>query len=270
MKRLKPYAKSVLPPSVWNRGKRWNARITGMVLGTVRPAVTCTAGDISFKVHASNELEWFRARTLATKEPETLSWLRSELRPSDVFYDVGANIGLYTIFANKVCPACKVYAFEPESQNYAALCSNFTINDFPEGPPVAICSAVGAQDSFGFLDIEDGRAGSAVHAFNGRARGPFSQGCLAFSIDSLVARFGLPGPTLIKIDTDGHESEVIAGADVQLRAGRIRSLLIELPAAAAESERWGRRFAALGYSVTARGLVSSFHTQNHIFSRTQS
>ena len=60
--------------------------------------------DVGSEVHpaAAKNFELWRAQTFATKEPDTLDWLRSELRPGDVLYDVGANIGQYSLYAAKV------------------------------------------------------------------------------------------------------------------------------------------------------------------------
>src|SRR3990167_5131009 len=70
--------------------------------------------------------EW-RVRTLATKEPSVYEWLQT-LGPDDVLFDVGANIGVYTVFA-AVCMGARVVAFEPEAQNFAALNLNLSLND---------------------------------------------------------------------------------------------------------------------------------------------
>ncbi len=60
----------------------------------------------------------FRARTLLSKEPDTIEWLKG-MKDGDVFWDIGANVGVYTLFA--AANHVKVYAFEPESRNYSLL-----------------------------------------------------------------------------------------------------------------------------------------------------
>ena len=57
-----------------------------------------------------NDVTKWRVDSFHTKEPETIKWL-SSICDSDVLFDVGANVGMYSIFAAKICGA-SVYAFE--------------------------------------------------------------------------------------------------------------------------------------------------------------
>ena len=60
--------------------------------------------------------------TLFIKEPITIDWIRS-FKKNNIFYDVGANVGMYSIFAALISDV-KVYAFEPESNNFQTLMQN--------------------------------------------------------------------------------------------------------------------------------------------------
>src|SRR2546430_8849931 len=81
------------------------------------PIMRCEVSGIPIRLSLTSESEQYRAETYASKEPETIAWLTEELREGDVFFDVGANIGLYSLYAAKLRPSCRVYAFEPESHN---------------------------------------------------------------------------------------------------------------------------------------------------------
>jgi hypothetical protein len=94
---------------------------------------TCKVGGVVIRVGVSSEIEHFRADTYSTKEPETLDWLDRELTEEDIFFDVGANIGLYSLYAAKSKPGCTIFSFEPESQNYARLCKNIALNAVAKG-----------------------------------------------------------------------------------------------------------------------------------------
>ena len=61
-----------------------------------------------------------------TKEKDTIAWIDS-MQPGETFIDIGANMGIYTIYAAK--RGLKVIAFEPEAQNYALLCRSIMINE---------------------------------------------------------------------------------------------------------------------------------------------
>ena len=74
-----------------------------------------------------NRLNLFRVNTFITKEPETLNWIEN-FGEKSVFWDVGANIGLYTCYAAKL-KNCKVYAFEPQLDVFKLLKKKFLKNN---------------------------------------------------------------------------------------------------------------------------------------------
>jgi FkbM family methyltransferase len=96
-------------------------------------------------------VETYRALTLFVKEQGTVEWIRSTVQPGDVFYDIGANIGMYTLLAaSRVGDAGKVYAFEPHVRNFTSLLQNVALNNL-SGRVAPICSAL--HDTEGFLNF---------------------------------------------------------------------------------------------------------------------
>jgi FkbM family methyltransferase len=176
--------------------------------------------------------EW-RVRTLFTKEPGTLEWLHS-FKPDDVFVDIGANIGMYTLYAGVIAGA-RVYAFEPESQNYAELCRSIFLNA-AHTRIQAYCAAISDKPvEISKLLLNTMTTGSSYHDFSEPSRDysaaqRFSQGSVAFSLDHLVATKAIPAPTHIKIDVDGHEKKVMDGMQNVLQSGMVRTLLLECDA----------------------------------------
>src|SRR3990167_1104364 len=158
--------------------------------------------------------EW-RVRTLATKEPSVYAWLQT-LGPDDVLFDVGANIGVYTVFA-AACMDARVVAFEPESQNFAALNLNLSLNDIGDRA-TAYCLAASNRIGLFPLHLSELSIGQSCHSL-GDPVGPyleprsaaFVQGAVAAPLGMLVCGAGLPSPTHIKIDVDGFEHEVVWG-----------------------------------------------------------
>ena len=73
-----------------------------------------------------NSLNRFRIESFSTKEPETLEWIDS-FPPGSVFWDIGANIGLYSCYAAKA-RSCKIFAFEPSVFNLELLARNIYLN----------------------------------------------------------------------------------------------------------------------------------------------
>ena len=81
----------------------------------------------------------WRVETISTKEPCTLEWI-AEFKPNDILVDVGANVGMYTVWAAATRGA-RVFAFEPEAQNYALLNRNILFNDLQRATVKAYCMA---------------------------------------------------------------------------------------------------------------------------------
>ena len=174
----------------------------------------------------------WRVETIHTKEPCTLEWIAG-FQPGNVLLDVGANVGMYTIWA-AATKGTKVFAFEPKSQNYALLNRNILFNNLQHRVK-AYC--LGLSDKPGLTDLymANVTAGNSCHCV-GEAIDfkydplptVFRQGCVAFRLDDLVATGLVPAPRHIKIDVDGIEPKVVAGARATLGDPSVRSLLIEV------------------------------------------
>ena len=91
---------------------------------------TIKHNNINLSFYSPNRLNHFRIETFSTKEPETLEWI-NKFSEKSVFWDIGANIGLYTCYAAKL-KNCKVYAFEPSIFNLEWLGRNIQLNDLVE------------------------------------------------------------------------------------------------------------------------------------------
>ena len=78
----------------------------------------------SFKLRANNWITKYRFDTFENKEPETLKWIDNNLRENDVFFDIGANKGDYSILSRQISSQAKIYAFEPVYDTFKYLVSN--------------------------------------------------------------------------------------------------------------------------------------------------
>lgn len=178
-------------------------------------------------------LPFLRANTLMSKEPETIAWIDAHFRSGDVFYDIGANVGVFSLYAAKKMN-CRVLAFEPESNNYATLNRNIWLNGLDESI-LAFNLALHDKARIDVLNLSKFTPGGAVHSFAntidgwGRAFKPvFRQGVIGVSIDDLIAVYEQPFPTHIKIDVDGNEHIIVAGMSKTLADPRLKSIAIEL------------------------------------------
>jgi FkbM family methyltransferase len=199
-----------------------------------------------------NRMVSWRARTFLSKEPETLEWIDT-FEPSDVLFDIGANIGLYSIYA--ATRSIRVMAFEPESQNYALINQNIFLNGL--GDKVK-CLAIALSDRNGvdYIYLSRFRAGESMHAFGDpldwqqRPFNPsFQQGIVAFSLDGFLEFQPDPFPTHIKIDVDGIEAKVIHGAARTLKDPRLKSLLVEFDGASADDRAAIAEIEAAGFRL---------------------
>lgn len=180
-----------------------------------------------------------RIRTLFSKEPVTLAWIDT-FAPGSTFYDVGANVGMYTVYA-AVMRSAKVYAFEPEALNYAELNKNIFLNNL-HGQVLAYCLALTDVDKVDRLLLSDFGLGISYHDFEENSwaedktfapdwtaskENRLLQGCQGRQCDSLLAE-GLPRPDHIKIDVDGLEHRVVQGMLETLMMPELKTVLIEI------------------------------------------
>jgi FkbM family methyltransferase len=207
--------------------------------------------------------ELWRASTYQTKEPDTMEWIRTHVRDG-VLYDVGANIGQYSLYAAKLRGAgLTVLAFEPEALNHAKLVRNIVLNGL-SGTVLPYCLAVSGSTGLDRFYTRTFAPGAALHAF-GRpvtqgevAFEPRSvQGMLSVSLDDLTGRFGAPFPTHIKIDVDGIEEEIVSGAERTLGDSRLRSVLVEVYLYRGAAERIRARFERAGFRLASGAIPAT-------------
>ncbi len=163
-------------------------------------------------------------------EPFTVRWIESYLAPGEVFYDIGASIGPYTLIAAFVGgPEARVYAFEPSAPSYHGLCRNIALNncfDWVTPLPLAL-SAHTELTSFGYRTFSVGAGSHTMGEPLGRDA-VAGQLVPSIRLDDAVEFFGLPVPTHVKLDVDGPELNVLEGAQSTLADRRWRTLLVEI------------------------------------------
>lgn len=147
-----------------------------------------------------------------------MSFLLHLLRPGDLFLDVGANIGSYTILASKVCGANTI-AIEPDPETAAFLLRNIRANEIAEIVGVEQ-TAVGATS--GSITFSSGRdtTNQVVHDHEAGAK----QTVKLSKIDDLV---GDRSPIFIKIDVEGYEPEALKGGLQVLAKPELLAIEIE-------------------------------------------
>ena len=186
--------------------------------------------------YAPNEICKWRYTTIFTKEPETLDWINNFVDNNDlIFWDIGANVGIYSIYSAIKYNNIKVVAFEPSTSNLRVLSRNISINNFSN--KIIINQTPLFDKDFGFhkLNEEGFDEGGALNAFSvdygydGKKFNPKnSYSIYGTSINFLLSNNILEIPDYIKIDVDGIEDLILKGGEKYLKHEKIKSILIEL------------------------------------------
>jgi FkbM family methyltransferase len=203
--------------------------------GTSRPAkaqVVYDKAPLFILAETRAEREW--RLDPGRKEPWTVAWLDNNVRPGDVVYDIGANVGVFSLIAAaNLGGDGTVIAFEPGFATFARLCENIRLNNFTRvivPVPVPLSHQPGLQ-RFRYKSMEPGQS---RHRFSAQAWNPTDkiksteQPMLAMSLDQAIRDFGIPRPTLIKLDVDGAETLVLQGGSETVRHPALRSVIAEI------------------------------------------
>lgn len=171
------------------------------------------------------------------KEPWTVAWLEEHVKPGDVVYDVGANVGSFSLIAARQCSAT-VIAFEPGYANYARLCENITLNECDTSivpMPWALSDRSGLT-TFVYRTLEAGQSRHSLETRPWRPGGKrgerYHQPMCTIRLDEAMRLFELPPPAHLKIDVDGAERRVLTGGMATLTRFA-RTVMIE-----AGAEEW--------------------------------
>lgn len=155
--------------------------------------------------------------------------LSDVIRPGDVCVDVGANIGYFTLMMAGYCRSSgKVYAYEPEQENFAVLSENVNrINREHDGHVVAIRNAV--SSSKGYLALDKGMFSTLHKVREIKTSDPKENRVKCVRLDEDLTGRGERGIIrIIKIDVEGHEAEVLKGCRKLLEEGRIDYIVTEV------------------------------------------
>jgi FkbM family methyltransferase len=257
----------------------------GRLVNAGRLSVEVVDGDRSYTFACSSRREFRRSSEALTKEPGTNAWIRQHVKPGEVFYDIGANIGVYTLMAGKqVGPGGRVYAFEPHAANFSQLLQNIKLNNL-QGVVRPCCIALHDKTelvNFNYMDLGAARGHSQVNQLTNHAGEHFdaevSEPKLSASLDDLIAHHGFPAPDHVKIDVDGNEIPILNGMRPQLTGAKPpRTLQIETEKNQNETlmpfmEMIGYRVVDKNYTVQglrriAAGGDPEAYRYNAVFSR---
>jgi FkbM family methyltransferase len=209
------------------------------------------------------------------KEPETVEWIESHMRPGEVLYDIGANVGCYSLVSHAVTGGdCTVYAFEPSFSTFSALCQNVLVNDCGAAiiPLQVVLSDETKLLKFHYRDTMPGSAlhcmAEAVVSGESLFKPACTQPILGYRLDDLVTQFSLAWPNHIKLDVDGAELLVLRGSTAVLECSRLRSMLVEVDEERYPSGEIPRFLQNRGFEARSRHQRGRCETlANYVFER---
>ncbi len=181
-------------------------------------------------------------------EFEDMCFVLHYLKENDLFVDVGANIGAFTVLAGAVSSA-KTIAIEPSPQAYGYLVQNTAINNIRERV-TTIQAALGAKEGMTRLTTE---LGTENHIPPAADEERTTVEVKMLTLDQVITG---QIPTLIKVDTEGFETEVFAGAQKTLRS-YLPTLLVERAGGGA---RYGYDEAALHAQIRGFGYSACVYS----------
>jgi FkbM family methyltransferase len=197
-------------------------------------------------------------------EPATANLLTQFLGPGDVYVDVGAHVGFFSMMAAAlVGPSGRVIAFEPDADNFRSLGENASLN----GGANVVCvnSAVGEREGEAlFYENADNDGGHALwdpglHPFNRQSRERQRTRRLPMTtLDTALAGLKVQSVKALKIDTEGAEVQVLKGGARSLAAPGPRLLICEnnefgLAKLGTSSTELRQALERLGFSVSVQG-----------------
>ncbi|WDM87924.1 FkbM family methyltransferase [Pseudomonas asiatica] len=198
-------------------------------------SVRSAAHDISMLVDAVDlHATPYALLGFGNYETDETSFLKSVFRAGDVFLDIGANLGWYSLVLGRNCPGAQIYAFEPITSTVEVLKKNIALNRLDNVEAVGM-GMFNEEGEFNFLFAPD-VSGATSLKLVGQSRGDEAVRnvvCKVTTLDAFCNKHGIT-PALLKIDVEGAELMVVQGGACVLRGTPI--ILMEL------LRKWSREF----------------------------
>jgi FkbM family methyltransferase len=173
---------------------------SAMGLGNPVIDIKTAAGMLRWKIDRLTSQRF----VMATYEPYMQEAFLSYVRPGSIVYDIGAHAGFHALFCGLlVGPTGKVFAFEPNPENYESIENQISVN--PGLPVVVLPCALSDRCAISGLDTSNGSS-------QGRLVEKGAIEVKTQTIDSLMTVGHVLPPQVIKIDVEGHEGQVIKGS----------------------------------------------------------
>lgn len=184
------------------------------------------------KFFINSEISAIRAELFGKKEKEIYDFISKNLDSSDILFDIGANVGVFSIYSSYI-KNIKCVAFEPEYSNLYLLKKNIILNNLQNKIfvyPIALSN----KNELSILNLSSIKSGTAIHTVSKKeidytdenAKVVLRTGTYACTLDDFINQTNIL-PTMLKIDTDGKEFEILQGGENALK--KIKFIALEIP-----------------------------------------
>ena len=220
-----------------------------------------------------------RVKKIFTKEPDTIEWINSldrfGVNHNTILWDIGANIGLFSIYAASKYKDLKIYAFEPSMNNLTILARNISINDLVERITINQFPLTDKKNEY--LKLKEGSfiEGGALNTFGEEFdyegkdfKEKNSYKVFGTSIDHLIKEQILDIPDFIKIDVDGIEHLILDGGKDLLKEKKLKSIQIELNENfELQHKSCSETLISSGFKLKSKNLASTRRNKSLRFSK---
>jgi len=180
-------------------------------------------------------IKW-RVDTLFTKEPETIEWINSfDKKKKIIFWDIGSNIGLYSIYAAQTYNDIDIVSFEPSTSNLRILSRNISVNNLVEKIKINQLPLGEKQNTNLIMHESEFIEGWSMNTFGDpidhrgkKFKSKQSYSIFGNNINFYIENKILDFPNYIKIDVDGLEHKILKGGNKCLENEKLESISIEL------------------------------------------
>lgn len=237
---------------IWQKVRGIVRRVIGRVERTVHMPSEFEGRPIQVSGEVRLKYTLFGGRAIAAEYGELLGVIEEFVKPEDVVWDVGSNVGVFAIAAaSRAGSKASVIAFEPDLYLCGLMRRSLSHGENSDLQVTVLPVAVAEEVGIKILEISDtGRTGNRVigttaeAVAEGERCGRESTMVPCFSLDCLLAH--LPAPDLLKIDVEGGEVDVMSGAERMVTEVRP---VIYCEVRPRHSEELTQRFRQVNYSL---------------------
>ncbi len=217
-----------------------------------------------------NEITDWRVKTFFKKEPETLEWIDTFTGNKIIFWDIGSNIGLYSIYAALKHKNIEVISFEPSINNLRILSRNIFKNNLTEKIKIFQMPVSEKENYFSEMREAEFIEGWSMSTFGENKnfeglnfKSNHNYKIFGTNINFLLEKKILNIPDHVKIDVDGIEHKILLGANTLLESENLKSLSIEL------NENYVEQFNTVHELMKKKGFVVKHKKQGNLKKRNE-